>query len=74
MDYLKVPDLLVYWHMGDAPSDQLPDNGFLLGSLAGTDVHQYVLPDTALHVDGQLILYSLAHQEVVGTAGLSSKQ
>jgi hypothetical protein len=52
----------------------LPENGFLLGTLAGTRAQTYALPDTTLRINGTLTLYSLAHQEIVGTAALSTRQ
>ena len=73
--YLKTPDVLVYWHT-DTPAAEgvVPDGAYLLGTLAGTRARRFALPDTALHTDGHLILYSLAHQQTIATAMLSSKQ
>ena len=73
--YLKAPDVLVYWHLGALPAeDTIPDEAYLLGALAGTRTRHFALPDTALHTDGHLILYSLGHQQTIATARLSSRQ
>ena len=73
--YLKAPDVLVYWHVGTMPAENIiPDGAYLLGALAGTQAWRFALPDTALHADGHLILYSLGHQQTIATARLSSKQ
>ena len=73
--YLKAPDVLVYWHVGAlSAEDIIPDGAYLLGGLAGTRAQHFALPDTALHTDGHLILYSLGHQQMIATASLSSKQ
>ena len=73
--YLKAPDVLVYWNV-DTPLAEgaIPDGAYLLGTLAGTQARHFALPDTALHTDGHLILYSLAHQQTIATARLPSKQ
>ena len=73
--YLKAPDVLVYWHTDAPPADGvIPDGAYLLGSLSGAQARRFALPDTALTTDGHLILFSLAHQQTVATARLSSKQ
>ncbi len=72
---LKTPDVLVYWHTDTPPAEGVvPDGAYLLGTLAGTRTRRFSLPDTALHTDGHLILYSLAHQQTIATVMLSSKQ
>ena len=72
---LKAPDVLVYWHMGLPPTEgTVPENAHLLGALAGTQARHFALPDTTLHTDGHLILYSLGHQQTIAMALLSSKQ
>lgn len=68
---VRAPDLLVYWHpdTGATPGDPaLPHGATLLGRFAGG---AYGLPlPAAAHGGGGLILYSLAHGEVVATAEL----
>lgn len=72
---LKTPDVLVYWHAGTvAAAGAIPDDAYLLGALAGVHARRFALPDTALRVDGRLILYSLGHQQTIATARLSTKQ
>ena len=72
--YIKTPDVLVYWHTEATAEDVVPDGAYLLGALAGAQARRFALPDTALATDGHLILYSLAHQQTIATARLSSKQ
>ena len=60
------PDVLVYWSQ-NAPAEntaRLPDEAFLLGAFSGAKPHYYALPTAAAHMDGFLILYSLAKQRV----------
>jgi hypothetical protein len=77
MSAIRTPDTLVYWLPGrsqpepssDPPSRALPPDAILLGPLHHTGAGGYRLPaDT---VAGQIVLYSLAHQEVVGQADLT---
>lgn len=65
------PDILVYWHEPAAVSgNQLPENAYLLGALAGTQLRRFVLPEAARLVEGKLVLYSLAHHQIVATTML----
>ena len=68
------PDLLVYW---------MPDSGgvsevspgadsVLVGSLAGRSPRRLTLPAGAARGEGQIVIYSLGHREVVGRFPLSS--
>jgi hypothetical protein len=58
------PDLLVYWVAADARvSDVLPDNARLLGGF-NSSVHLQISSEDN-QSGGQLILYSLADQQVV---------
>ena len=62
-DFLK-PDLLVYWAAGNPHiRESLPENATLLGQF---DSPALILPNEVLTVDGVLILYSLADNELVG--------
>jgi hypothetical protein len=63
---LQRPDVLVYWAAG-GPPDRLPDDAHLLGTLAGTQRRQFVLPGNGA---ARLYLYSLGHQEIVTTGVL----
>ena len=61
-DFAK-PDLLAYWVVGNpAVRDKLPENAVLLGVFSSSAVP---LPAEAAAVDGVLILFSLADQEIV---------
>ena len=71
---LKAPDVLVYWHTTMFSGDAVPDGAYVLGTLGGTHTQHFALPDTALHADGHLMLYSLGHQRTIATAQLASKQ
>ncbi len=63
------PDLLLYWSEDPADSS-LPTDAWLLGSVADTQEGHYRLPREAR--DGHLTLYSLGHQEIVGSATMPS--
>lgn len=71
---LELPDLLLYWTAAEQP-DTVPDDAVLLGGWrAGRRC--FALPQAAsAEADdaGQLMLYSLAHSRVVGTASLTRK-
>jgi hypothetical protein len=74
-DYLKIPDLLVYWY--DQPStqtDKLPDDAYLLGALTGIQKLRCILPEPATTQDGALILYSLAHQKIIAATLLPTSK
>jgi hypothetical protein len=64
------PDLLVYWSGAAETPDGLPGDVVLLGRLAGLRRSRFDLPVGA-GATGRLILYSLAHQEVVAGLALS---
>ena len=68
---LPVPEVLVYWKAGAAAGEggELRD-AFLLGALAGEQPRRWSLPRQATQGDGQLLLYSLAHQTLLGRAPL----
>lgn len=62
------PDVLVYWtDTTPAPSDVLPSDAFLVGSIGGARPRRFELPKPALQARGSLVLYSAAHREVLGT-------
>ena len=61
-DFVK-PDLLVYWSDKNLSNiNTLPDNAILLGAF---NAPQLPLPATAEKIDGLLVLYSLADNEIV---------
>jgi hypothetical protein len=61
-DFLK-PDLMAYWSVGyPTTGGRLPPDARLLGAFAAGPL---VLPPEASRVDGHLILFSLANQEIV---------
>ncbi len=73
--YLKIPDMLVYWHpQPSIQKSQIPDDAYLLGALAGTQKLRCILPEPAATQDGSLILYSLAHQKIIVTAKLPTSK
>ncbi len=63
---LRLPDLLVYWSTGTTV-----DTGDLLGSLRGAQHVAFALPSEAAEQDGQIIVYSLGHREVVSAFPLA---
>lgn len=68
-DELVKPDILVYWHEPATDSgNQLPENAYLLGALTGKQLRRFALPEAARMVEGKLVLFSLAHQQIVATA------
>jgi hypothetical protein len=74
-DYLKTPDMLIYWHL--QPSIQtykLPDDAYLLGALVGTQKLRSILPEPAITIDGSLMLYSLAHQKIIAAITLPTSK
>ena len=64
------PEVLVYWTPSAATGDGLPDGAYLLGHLAGRRPRALALPPAVLGRAGHLTLYSLGHQEILGTAEL----
>ncbi|MCP3957651.1 MAG: hypothetical protein GY719_07330 [bacterium] len=65
------PETLVYW----APSapdlaSGVPDDAYLLGTLAGSRRRAFALPASVWGRAGWLVLYSLGHQEAFATAEL----
>lgn len=66
---IALPEVLVYWTPSTV-ADRLPEDAFLIGSLAGARARAHGMPRDALGRDGTLVLYSLGHQEVVASAPL----
>jgi hypothetical protein len=63
---LKAPDILVYCHPAfSAGTGQLPERAQLLGTLAGTEKRRFMLPAATSEQETSIILYSLAHQEII---------
>ena len=61
-DFVK-PDLIVYWSAGNPTiTDKLPDNAVLLGSFSAQPL---LLSDEIANSTGQLVLFSLADNEIV---------
>ena len=61
-DFVK-PDLIVYWVAENQNNtDKLPDSAVLLGSFSSTPL---LLPDEVAKSNGQLVLFSLADNEIV---------
>ena len=64
------PDVLVYWTEAGEGAETPSDGAYLLGTLAGAEPRRFVLPDVALSTGGRLLLWSLAHSELVASAAL----
>jgi hypothetical protein len=64
---LRRPDLRVFWVAAGAEG---PDDGLLLGRLAGVRETVLSLPPGLRDRDGEILIYSLAHEEVVDRARL----
>ncbi|MEM7586764.1 MAG: hypothetical protein AAF560_25465 [Acidobacteriota bacterium] len=68
---LAKPEVLVYWTSeGETGGPGLPADAFLLGALAGARPRTMTLPAAAQGRPGQLLLYSLGHQEIVDSGTL----
>ncbi len=64
-DFVK-PDLMVYWVAGNPTiTDKLPDNALLLGSFS---LMQLPLSEEVAQANGQLVLFSLADNEIVAVS------
>ncbi len=63
------PEVLVYWSRSGA-TGRLPQDAYLIGSLAGDRPRAFELPPEAMGRTGTLILYSLGHQEVIASTRL----
>ncbi len=67
---LAQPDVLAYWARVTT-SSSLPPQAFMLGSVAGRRPQVFRLPAAARQYrGGQLVLFSLAHGEVLGSGAL----
>ena len=71
---LARPDVLVYWAAGAQPAGRLPEDALLLGALAGAHERAFALPEAAAAQAGRLLLYSLAHAELVAEAPLPEER
>lgn len=71
---LSKPDVLIYWHPAESPIEHgLPGGAYFVGSLSSHQSPKMLLPERALQTDGRLILYSLAHQEVISSTLLPTR-
>jgi len=59
------PDLAVYWTPQSGASLKLAGDALLIGGLSGTSQRELTLPPAASQGNGTVIIYSVAHQEVV---------
>ena len=67
LEDVRLPDPLVYWSALAAPrGGGLPPDAVLLGSLSALRPREFALPPEALVTDGQILLYSLGHGQLVG--------
>jgi hypothetical protein len=70
--FLLKPDLLVYWSRHKAIDNSLPASAHLVGRLTGISARELQLPPDAADLSGNLMIYSLAHYEVVTSISLES--
>jgi hypothetical protein len=63
--HILKPDLLVYWASSPPASDTLGKDAVLVGRLSGTSRRQLALPTAASGGNGTILIYSLAHHEVI---------
>ena len=68
LEQLPAPDVLVYWSGEPVSGSVLPRDAVLVGRFVPD-----VLPSPASRSAGYLILYSLAHQEVIDAARLGGR-
>ncbi|MEK7729639.1 MAG: hypothetical protein AAB354_14630 [candidate division KSB1 bacterium] len=64
----NAPDILVYWSPQNSGEDL--NDAYLLGTLAGKHKRSWPLPEAALQTEGQIVLYSLGHQQILERAVL----
>jgi len=71
---LQRPDVLIYWTSDNGDnSGTLPTDSWLLGTLTDSARQHFLLPVAIPRSGGgQLILYSLGHQEVVASGVIST--
>jgi len=62
--------VLAYWTPAGGSSDSLPADAWLLGAVGGLRPQAFAVPEAVQGREGQLVLYSLGHQEVLGTVVL----
>lgn len=67
---LALPDVLLYWRAQSTGADALDGTERLLGSFFGDEAIRYSLEGLPEKPGGQLLLYSLAHKQVVASASL----
>ncbi len=65
---LMDPDVLVYWDDQDGGSGKPSERAILLGSLKGNQMRRLSVPMTVPESSGFLVLYSLAHEKVLGAS------
>lgn len=67
---LGIADPLLYWSATAPSGAALPADAHLLGSITMPVSPRFPLPSQATDTAGNLIVYSMGHQEVVATAPL----
>ncbi|MEM7350286.1 MAG: hypothetical protein AAF657_05740 [Acidobacteriota bacterium] len=67
---LARPEVLVYWSDTAGPAERLPDGAYLLGAFGGVRAQAYAVSEAVMGRPGSLVLYSLGHQEVLGSVAL----
>lgn len=68
---LAKPEILAYWTAsGSASGTALPAEAWLLGAFGGERPEAFAVPSAVLGREGHLVLYSLGHQEVLGSVSL----
>jgi hypothetical protein len=66
------PDLLLYWSSRSLPVDGVAQSDLLLGEVSGQPVGRFRLPPAVRPGQGVLLLFSLAHHEIVGSTAMPS--
>lgn len=64
------PDLLLYWTSRSLPVDDVARLDVLLGAVSGQPARRFRLPPDVRPGHGSLLLFSLAHNNVVGAMAL----
>ncbi len=67
---LAKPEVLAYWTPAGSALDRLPTDAWLLGAVGGLRPQAFTVPEAVQGREGQLVLYSLGHQEVLGAVAL----
>lgn len=67
---LAKPEVLAYWTPADSSAETLSADAWLLGAVGGIRPQAFGVPEAVQGRGGRLVLYSLGHQEVLGSVAL----